>query len=75
MYNIIEKNKNGKSLYTVVYSYGQLTRPGGQSRNDQDGVDYINKQPKTDKVYNEEKSQQKINYCLSKMYERNSNPD
>ncbi len=75
MYNIIEKNKNGKSLYTVVYSYGQLTLPVCQSRNYQDCVDYISKQPKTDKVYNEEKSQQKLNYCLSKMYERNSNPD
>jgi hypothetical protein len=75
MYNIIEKNKNGKSLYTVVYSYGQLTLPVCQSRNYQDCVDYISKQPETDKVYDEEESQQKLNYCLSKMYERNSNPD
>ena len=75
MYNIIEKNKNGKSLYTVVYSYGQLTLPVCQSRNYQDCVDYISKQPETDKVYDEEKSQQKLNYCLSKMYEKNSNPD
>ena len=75
MYNIIEKNKNGKSLYTVVYSYGQLTLPVCQSRNYQDCLDYISKQPKTNKVYNEEDSQQKLNYCLSKMYERDSNPD
>ena len=75
MYNIIEKNKNGKSLYTVVYSYGQLTLPVCQSRNYQDCVDYISKQPETDKVYDEEESQQKLNYCLSKMYKRNSNPD
>ena len=75
MYNIIEKNKNGKSLYTVVYSYGQLTLPVCQSRNYQDCVNYISKQPETDKVYDEEESQQKLNYCLSKMYERNSNPD
>jgi len=75
MYNIIEKNKNGKSLYTVVYSYGQLTLPVCQSRNYQDCVDYISKQPETDKVYDEEESQQKLNYCLSKMYEKNSNPD
>ena len=75
MYNIIEKNKNGKSLYTVVYSYGQLTLPVCQSRNYQDCVDYISKQPKTKKVYHEEKSKQKLSYCLSKMYERNSNPD
>ena len=75
MYNIIEKNKNGKSLYTVVYSYGQLTLPVCQSRNYQDCVDYISKQPKTKKVYNAEKSKQKLSYCLSKMYERNSNPD
>ena len=75
MYNIIEKNKNGKSLYTVVYSFGKISLPVCQSRNHQDCVEYINKQPKTDKVYNEEESQQKLNYCLSKMYERNSNPD
>ena len=62
MYNIIEKNKNGKSLYTVVYSYGQLTLPVCQSRNYQDCVDYISKQPKTKKVYNEEKSNQKLSY-------------
>ena len=75
MYNIIEKNKNGKSLYTVVYSYGQLTLPVCQSRNYQDCVDYISKQPKTNKVYNEEESRKCLEYCLSKMYERNSNPD
>ena len=75
MYNIIEKNKNGKSLYTVVYSYGQLTLPVCQSRNYQDSEDYINKQPKTNKVYNEEESKKSLQYCLSKMYERNSNPD
>ena len=66
MYNIIEKNKNGKSLYTVVYSYGQLTLPVCQSRNYQDCVNYISKQPETDKVYDEEESQQKLNYCLVK---------
>ena len=75
MYNIIEKKKNGKSLYTVVYSYGQLTLPVCQSRNYQDCVDYISKQPKTNKVYNEEESRKSLEYCLSKMYERNSNPD
>ena len=75
MYNIIEKNKNAKSLYTEVYSYGQLTLPVCQSRNYQDCVNYISKQPETDKVYDEEESQQKLNYCLSKMYEKNSNPD
>ena len=74
-YEIIGKNKNGKSLYTVVYSYGGLTLPVCQSRNYQDCVEYINKQPKTGKIYNEEESKQKLNYCLSKMYERNSNPD
>ena len=74
-YEVIEKRKRGKSLYTVVYSYGQLTLPVCQSRNYQDCVDYISKQPKTKKVYNEEKSNQKLSYCLSKMYERNSNPD
>ena len=74
-YEVIEKNKNGKSLYTVVYSFDQLSLPVCQSRKYQDCVDYINKQPKTDKVYNEEESQQKLNYCLSKMYETNSNLD
>ena len=52
MYNIIEKNKIGKSLYTVVYSYGGLTLPVCQSRNYQDCVDYIDKQPKETKIYN-----------------------
>ena len=75
MYNIIEKNKNGKSLYTVVYSYGGLTLPVCQSRNYQDCVDYIDKHPKETKVYNEEESRKCLEYCLSKMYERNSNPD
>ena len=46
MYKIVEKNKNNKSLYTVVYSYGQLTLPVCQSRNYQDCIDYIDKQPK-----------------------------
>lgn len=75
MYKIIEKNKQGTSLYTVIYSHGGITLPVCQSRNYQDCVDYISKQPETDKVYDEEKSQQKLNYCLSKMYEKNSNPD
>ena len=75
MYKIEEKIKQGKSLYTVVYSYGQLTLPVCQSRNYQDCVDYIDKQPKTNKVYNEEESRKCLEYCLSKMYERNSNPD
>ena len=75
MYNIIEKNKNNKSLYTVVYSYGQLTLPVCQSRNYQDCVDYIKKQPKETKIYNEEESQQALQKCLSEMYKNNSNPD
>ena len=75
MYNIIEKNKNGKSLYTVVYSYGQLSLPMCQSTDYQHCVDYINKQPIETKVYNEEESQQALNKCLSEMYKNNSNPD
>ena len=75
MYKIVEKRKNNKSLYTVVYSYGQLTLPVCQSRNYQDCVDYIDKQPKETKVYNEEESRKCLEYCLSKMYERYSNPD
>jgi hypothetical protein len=75
MYKIVEKRKNNKSLYTVVYSYGQLTLPVCQFRNYQDCVNYINKQPKETKVYNEEKSQQALNKCLSEMYKKNSNPD
>ena len=75
MYNIIEKNKNGKSLYTVVYSYGQLSLPMCQSRDYQYCVDYINKQPIETKIYNEEESQQALNKCLSEMYKNNSNPD
>ena len=73
MYKIEEKIKQGKSLYTVVYSYGQLTLPVCQSRNYQDCVDYIDKQPKETKVYNEEESKQTLNNCLSKMYNNRNN--
>ena len=75
MYRIEEKIKNNKSLYTVVYSYGQLSLPICQSRNYQDCVDYINEQPKETKVYNEEESQRALQKCLSEMYKKNSNPD
>ena len=75
MYKIEEKIKQGKSLYTVVYSYGQLTLPVCQSRNYQDCVDYINKQPKETKIYNEEESQQILNKCLNNLYKKNNNPD
>jgi hypothetical protein len=75
MYKIEEKIKQGKSLYTVVYSYGQLTLPVCQSRNYQDCIDYINKNPEENTVYIEEKSQQALQKCLSEMYKKNSNPD
>ena len=75
MYNIIAKNKQGKSLYTVVYTYGQLSLPVCQSPNYQDCVEYIDKQPKETKVYNEEESQRALSKCLSEMYKKNSNPD
>ena len=75
MYKIEEKIKQGKSLYTVVYSYGQLTLPVCQSRNYQDCIDYINKNPEENTVYVEEKAQQALQKCLSEMYKKNSNPD
>jgi hypothetical protein len=75
MYKIEEKIKQGKSLYTVVYSYGQLTLPVCQSRNYQDCIDYINKNPEENTVYVEEESQQALQKCLSEMYKKNSNPD
>ena len=75
MYKIESKIKQRRSLYTVVYSYGQLTLPVCQSRNYQDCVDYIDKQPKETKIYNEEESQQTLNKCLSNLYKKNSNPD
>jgi hypothetical protein len=75
MYKIEEKIKQGKSLYTVVYSYGQLTLPVCQSRNYQDCIDYINKNPEENTVYIEEESQQALQKCLSEMYKKNSNPD
>jgi len=75
MYEIIEKNKNNKSLYTIVYSYGQLTLPVYKSTSYQDCLNYIDEQPKEKKVYNEEESQQALNKCLSEMYKNNSNPD
>ena len=75
MYNIIESKKNGKSLYTVIYSYGKLTIPLLQSREVEDCVEYINKQPIENNEYNEEEAQQALNSCLSEMYKKNSNPD
>ena len=73
MYKIIEKNKQGKSLYTVVYSYGQLSLPMCQSRDYQHCVDYIDKQPKETKVYNENKSKKALQNCLSQMYNNRNN--
>ena len=76
MYNIVERNKNGKSLYTVVYTYGQLSLPVCQSSNYNECVEYINNQPKEKiKEYNEEKSQKALNKCLSELYKKNNNPD
>ena len=73
MYSIKERNKNGSSLYTVVYSYGQLSLPVCQSGNYQDCVEYINKQPKDNKVFNEEESQQSLTNCLTQMYKNRNN--
>tara|TARA_R110000824_G_scaffold335030_1_gene521574 strand:- start:228 stop:455 length:228 start_codon:yes stop_codon:yes gene_type:complete len=73
MYKIIEKNKQGKSLYTVVYSYGQLSLPMCQSRDYQHCVDYIDKQPKETKVYNEDNSKKALQNCLSQMYNNRNN--
>jgi len=73
MYKIIEKNKQGTSLYTVVYSYGQLSLPMCQSRDYQHCVDYIDKQPKENKVYNEDKSKKALQNCLSQMYNNRNN--
>ncbi len=75
MYKIEEKIKQGKSLYTVVYSYGQLSLPVCQSRNYQDCVDYIDKQPKETKVYNKEEAQQALQKCLNNLYKKNKNYD
>ena len=75
MYKIEKKIKQGKSLYTVIYSYGQLSLPVCQSRNYQDCIDYINKNPEENTVYVEEKAQQALQKCLSEMYKKNSNPD
>ncbi len=73
MYKIIEKNKQGKSLYTVVYSYGQLSLPMCQSRDYQHCVDYIDKQPKETKVYDEDNSKKALQNCLSQMYNSRNN--
>ena len=72
---LAKKRKQEKSLYTVVYSYGQLTLPVCQSRKYQDCVDYIDKQPKETKVYNEEESQQELKKCLSEMYKKKINQE
>ena len=73
MYKIIEKNKQGTSLYTVVYSHGGITLPVCQSRDYQHCVDYIDKQPKETKVYDEDKSKKALNNCLSQMYNNRNN--
>tara|TARA_B110000285_G_C14620371_1_gene378848 strand:- start:304 stop:531 length:228 start_codon:yes stop_codon:yes gene_type:complete len=73
MYSIKERNKNGSSLYTVVYSYGQLSFPVCQSGNYQDCVEYINKQPQEPEGYNEEEAQQSLTNCLTQMYKNRNN--
>ena len=73
MYKINESIKQGKSLYTVIYSYGQITLPVCQSRNYQECVEYIDKQPKEDKVYNEKESKMALQNCLSQMYKNRNN--
>jgi len=75
MYNIIEKNKNGKSLYTVVYTYGQISLPVCQSSDYDKCVKYVNNQPKETKEYNEKESQKALNKCLNELYKKNNNPD
>ena len=69
----IEFNNNNKSLYTVIYTYGHLSMPLCQSSNYQDCVDYVNKQPKDNKVFNEEESQQSLTNCLTQMYKNRNN--
>lgn len=73
MYKIIEKNKQGTSLYTVVYSHGGITLPMCKSRDYQHCVDYIDKQPKETKVYDENKSKKALQNCLSQMYNNRNN--
>ena len=73
MYSIKERNKNGSSLYTVVYTYGQLNIPLCQSGNYEDCVEYVNKQPKENKVFNKEESQQSLTNCLTQMYKNRNN--
>ena len=69
----IEFNNNNKSLYTVIYTYGNLSLPLCQSSNYQDCVDYVNKLPKDNKVFNEEEAQQSLTNCLTKMYKNRNN--
>ena len=73
MYKIETKTKQGEMLYTVVYSYGQLNLPVCQSKNYQDCVDYIDKQPKETKVYDEDNSKKALQNCLSQMYNNRNN--
>ena len=73
MYRIEFNNNNNKSLYTVIYTYGHLSLPLCQSSNYQDCVDYVNKQPKDNKVFNEEESQQALTSCLTQMYKNRNN--
>ena len=73
MYSIEEKNKQGKSLYTVVYTYGGLSLPLCQSSKYSDCMDYIEKQQEYPEEYNEEEAQQSLNKCLSDMYTNRNN--
>ena len=69
----IEFNNNNKSLYTVIYTYGNLSLPVCQSSNYQDCVDYVSKQPQEPEDYNEEESQQALTNCLTQMYKNRNN--
>tara|TARA_R110000823_G_scaffold286832_1_gene405156 strand:- start:297 stop:524 length:228 start_codon:yes stop_codon:yes gene_type:complete len=73
MYNIVEKKKNNKSLYTVVYTYGGLSLPLCQSSKYSECMDYVEKQQEYPEEYSEEEAQQSLHKCLSDMYTNRNN--
>ena len=53
MYNIITKQKNNKTLYTVVFVTHQLSLPMCQSYNYDKCLEYIDMKEQSEELYNE----------------------
>ena len=53
MYKIINKQKNGNTLYTVVYITNHLSMPMCQSYDFDKCTEYINQKTQEEELYNE----------------------